>query len=70
LGKRFNASKGQTIETIYGVITSGTVWRFLQLTGQVVSIDLTDYPLLPVDNVLGVLIWMLQGDSIDQGKIH
>jgi hypothetical protein len=68
--QRFNASKGQTIETIYGVITSGTVWRFLQLTGQVVSIDLTDYPLLPVDNVLGVLIWMLQGDSIGHGKIN
>lgn len=58
--QRFNLSKGQAIETIYGVVTSGTVWRFLQLTGQVVSIDLTDYPLLPVDNVLGVLVWMLR----------
>ncbi len=68
--QRFNISKCQTIETIFGVITSGTVWRFLQLTGQVVSIDLTDYPLLPVDNVLDVLIWMLQGDTVDQGKIN
>jgi hypothetical protein len=58
--QRFNANKGQAIETIYGVVTSGTVWRFLQLTEKVVSIDLTDYPLLPVDNVLGVLIWMLR----------
>ena len=60
--QRFNLIKGQTIETIYGVVTSGTVWRFLQLTGQVVSIDLTDYPLLPVENVLGVLVWMLRED--------
>jgi hypothetical protein len=60
--QRFNTSKGQTVETIYGVVTSGTVWRFLQLTEQVVSIDLTDYPLLPVDNVLGVLVWMLRTD--------
>jgi hypothetical protein len=60
--QRFNASKGQTVKTIYGVVTSGTVWRFLQLTEQVVSIDLTDYPLLPVDNVLGVLVWMLRID--------
>jgi hypothetical protein len=58
--QRFNASKEQVVETIYGVVTSGTVWRFLQLNGQVVSIDLTDYPLLPVDNVLGVLVWMLR----------
>jgi hypothetical protein len=26
----------------------------------VVSIYLTDYPLVPVDNVLGVLVWMLR----------
>jgi hypothetical protein len=62
--QRFNLSKGQEIETIYGVVTSGTVWRFLQLTEKVVSIDLTDYPLVPVDNVLGVLVWMLRSDSI------
>jgi hypothetical protein len=62
--QRFNTSKGQVIETIYGVVTSGTVWRFLQLTEKVVSIDLTDYPLLPVDNVLGVLVWMLRSGEI------
>ncbi len=62
--QRFNTSKKQAIETIYGVVTSGTVWRFLQLTEKVVSIDLTDYPLLPVDNVLGVLVWMLRSESI------
>lgn len=60
--QRFNLSKGQAIKTIYGVVTSGTVWRFLQLTEKVVSIDLTDYPLLPVDNVLGVLVWMLRSE--------
>jgi hypothetical protein len=63
--QRFNASKGQAVATIYGVVTSGTVWRFLQLTDKVVSIDLTDYPLLPVNNVLGVLVWMLRLDSMD-----
>ncbi len=63
--QRFNLSKGQVVETIYGVVTSGTVWRFLQLTEKVVSIDLTDYPLLPVDNVLGVLVWMLRSEHFD-----
>ncbi len=58
--QQFNNMKNQVVETIYGVVTSGTVWRFLQLTDKVVSIDLTDYPLLPVDNVLGVLVSMLR----------
>ena len=62
--QRFNLSKAQVLETIYGVVTSGTVWRFLQLTEKVVSIDLTDYPLLPVDNVLGVLVWMLRSEQL------
>ncbi|WP_310427473.1 hypothetical protein [Chamaesiphon sp. VAR_48_metabat_135_sub] len=65
MGKlRYCTSNWQLMKvvTIYGVVTSGTVWRFLQLTRQVVSIDLTDYPLLPVDNVLGVLVWMLRRD--------
>jgi hypothetical protein len=61
--QRFNTMKDRSIETIYGVVTSGTVWRFLQLTEKVVSIDLTDYPLLPVDNVLGVLVSMLTLDE-------
>jgi hypothetical protein len=58
--QRFNSMKDRSIETIYGVVTSGTVWRFLQLTDKIASIDLTDYPLLPVDNVLGVLVSMLR----------
>ena len=62
--QRFNMMKGQAVDTVYGVVTSGTVWRFLQLTERVVSIDLTDYPLLPVDNVLGVLVWMLRLDAL------
>jgi hypothetical protein len=36
--QRFNSMKDRSIETIYGVVTSETVWRFLQLTGKVVSI--------------------------------
>ena len=56
--QRFNQSKHQPISTIYGTVTSGTVWRFLKLEEQCVSIDLTDYPLPPVNQILGVLMWM------------
>jgi hypothetical protein len=41
-------------------VTSGTVWRFLQLEGQTVTIDLNDYPVPPVDQILSFLIWMSQ----------
>jgi len=58
--QRFNQQKQQPIATIYGTVTSGTVWRFLKLEGQCVSIDLTDYPLPPVEQILGFLVWMAQ----------
>lgn len=57
--QKFNEINNQAISTIYGSVTNGTAWRFLQLTGQTVTIDLTDYPLPPVDVILGILVWML-----------
>ena len=58
--QRFNQQKQQAIATIYGAVTSGTVWRFLKLEGQTVAIDLTDYPLPPVEQILSFLIWMVR----------
>jgi len=58
--QRFNKQKQQPISTIYGAVTSGTVWRFLKLEEQCASIDFTDYPLPPVEQILGFLIWMMQ----------
>ena len=56
--QRFNQQQQQPISTIYGTVTSGTVWRFLKLEGQTATIDLTDYPLPPVEAILGFLVWM------------
>lgn len=47
--KRFNLQQRPPIETVYGTVTSGTVWRLLKLEGRCVSVDLTDYPLPPAD---------------------
>ncbi|NJN30654.1 MAG: hypothetical protein HC824_09690 [Synechococcales cyanobacterium RM1_1_8] len=56
--QRFNAAKKRPISQIYGCITSGTQWRFLKLQGQIVTIDLTEYPLSPIAQLLGYLVWM------------
>ncbi|MBX9254550.1 hypothetical protein H1Q63_11435 [Desmonostoc muscorum CCALA 125] len=45
---------------IYGSITNGTQWRFLRLVEQIVEIDLTDYPLPPIDQILGFLVLMVR----------
>jgi hypothetical protein len=58
--QRFNAAKGKSVTSTYGVITSGTLWRFLKLEEQTVSIDLFDYSLPPAEQILGFLVWMVQ----------
>jgi hypothetical protein len=59
--QRFNETSENIISTIYGVVSSGTQWRFMKLERQTVTIDLTDYPLLPADQILGFLVWMVKG---------
>ncbi len=60
--QKFNEQKKQIIKTIYGIITSGTQWRFLKLEDTLITIDFTEYPLPPVEQILGFLVWMLQGE--------
>lgn len=56
--QRFNAAKKRPVSNIYGCITSGTQWRFLQLQDKNVTIDLTEYPLSPIGKILSYLVWM------------
>ncbi len=58
--QRFNEAKNKPISVIYGSVTSGTQWRFLKLEEQTVTIELTDYPLPPIDVILGILVGMVQ----------
>jgi len=58
--QRFNEVKGTPINTIYGSVTTGILWRFLQLKGQTLEIDLTNYLLEPVEQIIGFFVWMIQ----------
>jgi hypothetical protein len=59
--QKFNRANEQEIPTIYGSVTTGTQWQFLKLTGQVLTIDPTEYSLNPIDRILGILKWMVSG---------
>ncbi len=51
----FNERGGNKIKTIYGAVTIGTIWQFLQLEGNVVSIDLSEYYIKEIKKILGIL---------------
>ncbi|MCL2933842.1 MAG: hypothetical protein MGG11_16805 [Trichodesmium sp. MAG_R03] len=52
----FNQNRGNQISQIYGAITTGTAWQFLELEGQNVVLDLEEYSLKNLPKLLGVLI--------------
>lgn len=57
--KLFNEQEGNNIGTIYGVVTSGNIWKFLKLEAQVISIDAVEYYLQNLPKILGILVSFL-----------
>ena len=56
----FNARAGHPIDTLYGVVTTGTDWQFLRLQGTAAAIDSDLYYLANVEKIVGILVWMLR----------
>ncbi len=52
----FNELENNDIDIIYGIVTSGEIWKFLQITEQTVTIDLSDYYITDIDKIIGVLL--------------
>ncbi|MEL6603661.1 MAG: hypothetical protein AAFP20_10610 [Cyanobacteria bacterium J06614_10] len=53
--QQFNQAKGNPVDTVYGVVTIGTTWRFLRLKGRTVEIDLSEYYIEELEKILGIL---------------
>ena len=56
----FNQRKEIDIPVIYGVVTSGTAWRFLTLSENTVCIDLMEYYINQVEKILAILSHPIQ----------
>jgi hypothetical protein len=57
--QRYNARAKSPVDPVYGCVTTGSLWRFLRLSGANVTLDLTEYTLADVDRILGVLVHMI-----------
>ncbi len=53
---RFNERKNNPIECIYGIVTTGSLWRFLKLEADLRTfVDTTEYHIQQLETLLGVL---------------
>lgn len=56
--QQFNQKHGLNIPVVYGSVTDGSKWKFVQLQAQQLTIDVTEYDLLPLERLLGMLMAM------------
>ena len=52
----FNFQRNNEVHSIYGVVTTGTLWQFLRLNGLKVEVDTIDYHINDVEKIVGVLL--------------
>ena len=56
----FNAQADRTIETLYGAVTTGEIWKFLRLRGTVAEVDTDNYFLDQPEKIVSILLSMLR----------
>jgi hypothetical protein len=61
--KKFNDYKGKPIGCIYGIVTSGSLWHFLQMRENIVLLEPNEYSLSPIEKLLAALNWMVRINS-------
>jgi len=54
--QRFNQREGNEAKTIYGCVTTGSVWRFLKLEEKQIWIDDKQYFIESLETILGILV--------------
>ena len=58
--KLYNEKEGCVENNIYGVVTSGNIWKFLKLKNNEIYIDLDDYGIKEIQKIIGILSSMVE----------
>lgn len=58
--QRFNEREGTTVERIFGVVTIGELWRFMELEGGKVRLDARSYHIDRLPKIMGILLQLIQ----------
>jgi hypothetical protein len=56
----FNQQSSDPIEAVFGVVTTGSAWKFLRLQQTVVTLDIKEYYIDNAAKILGVLTYIVQ----------
>jgi hypothetical protein len=56
----FNAQSAGAVDAVYGVVTTGSAWKFLRLTGAEVTLDVSEYFIAEPGRIMGILAHILR----------
>jgi hypothetical protein len=62
----FNERRKNSIDTLFGIVTTGIHWQFLKLVDDLVFLDLDQYYIKELGKILGILHFMCHGKPILQ----
>jgi hypothetical protein len=57
--QEFNA-RTATAENVYGVVTTGSAWKFLQLSGPTLTLDTDEYFITELGRIMAILAHILK----------
>mgnify|MGYP007070989819 CR=1 FL=1 len=60
----FNEQRKHPVSVVHGVVTTGSIWKFLRVAGTSAQIDATEYYLRELDRIMGVLLHMLRPTAL------
>lgn len=62
--QKFNEQQKSPQPAVYGVVTTGVLWRFLKLAATNASVDVVEYPIQSARKIFGILtVIALGGDA-------
>ncbi|MDD1426973.1 hypothetical protein MEO94_21345 [Dolichospermum sp. ST_sed9] len=59
----FNQRRNQEINRIYGLITTGSIWKFMQLEETTITIDLNEYFLVNIGKIIGIIVNFIESTN-------
>jgi len=57
--RKFNTIHQTDVRQIWGVVTTGTLWKFLELTEQQIIIQADETAIEHIDHILGMFLKMI-----------
>ena len=57
--KIFNENENNHLDNVYGVVTTGSAWKFLKLSNHTVLIDKKEYHIEHIEKIMGILSAMI-----------